>query len=166
MLDADAAMDDDAASSTEQEAESTRASFGDEEFTTDDEGGEYPAPWNLLTSLRVSSDAERQPQAEDLYFAGRLAATCVILLRDGMTDAAKVLGQWSIDLVGRRCWYKMVETHITTPRDEKDDGAWIAYLLGEVDINLPKFDEAKAKELRDFVGELQEFGIVPSPAVA
>jgi hypothetical protein len=39
----------------------------------------------------------------------------------------------------------------------------MAYLLGEVDINLRKFDEAKAKELRDFVGELQEFGIVPPP---
>jgi hypothetical protein len=39
----------------------------------------------------------------------------------------------------------------------------MAYLLGEVNINLRKFDDAKAKELRDFVGELQEFGIVPPP---
>ena len=39
----------------------------------------------------------------------------------------------------------------------------MAYLLGEVNINLRKFDDAKAKELRDFVGELQEFGIVPQP---
>ena len=41
----------------------------------------------------------------------------------------------------------------------------MAYLLGEVNINLRKFDDAKAKELRDFVGELQEFGIVPTPEV-
>jgi hypothetical protein len=39
----------------------------------------------------------------------------------------------------------------------------MAYLLGEVNINLRKLDDAKAKELRDFVGELQEFGIVPPP---
>ena len=41
----------------------------------------------------------------------------------------------------------------------------MAYLLGEVNINLRKFDDAKAKELRDFVGELQEVGIVPTPEV-
>lgn len=119
--DADAATDN--MSAIEQRAESTRASLEEETFTTDDEGGEYPAPWNILTGLRVSDDAERQPQAEDLYFASRLAATCVILLRDELEDVAKVLGQWSIDLVGRRLWYKMVESYITTSRDENDNGA-------------------------------------------
>jgi hypothetical protein len=122
MQDADAATDEEM-SPTEQRAESTRASLEEEAFTTDDEGGEYSAPWNILTSLRISDDAERQPQAEDLYFASRLAATCVILLRDELEDAAKVLGQWSIDLVGRRHWYKMVESYITTPKDENDNGA-------------------------------------------
>lgn len=121
MQDADAATDE--MSTTMQRAESTRTSLEEEAFTTDDEGGEYPAPWNILTSLRVSDDAERQPQAEDLYFASRLAATCVIMLRDELEDAARVLGQWSIDLVGRRLWYKMVESYITTPRDENDNGA-------------------------------------------
>jgi hypothetical protein len=121
MQDADAATDE--MSTTMQRAESTRASLEEEAFTTDDEGGEYPAPWNILTSLRVSDDAERQPQAEDLYFASRLAATCVIMLRDELEDAARVLGQWSIDLVGRRLWYKIVESYITTPRDDNDNGA-------------------------------------------
>jgi hypothetical protein len=121
MQDADAATDE--MSTTMQRAESTRTSLEEEAFTTDDEGGEYPAPWNILTSLRVSDDAERRPQAEDLYFASRLAATCVIMLRDGLEDAARVLGQWSIDLVGRRLWYKMVESYITTPRDDNDNGA-------------------------------------------
>lgn len=37
----------------------------------------------------------------------------------------------------------------------------MAYLLAEVDINLRKFDEDKAKELRSFVGELQEASILP-----
>lgn len=41
----------------------------------------------------------------------------------------------------------------------------MAYLLGEVNINLRKFDAGKAKELRDFVGELQQFGIVPPHVV-
>ena len=41
----------------------------------------------------------------------------------------------------------------------------MAYVLGEVNINLRKFDDDKAKELRDFVDELQEFGIVPTPEV-
>lgn len=45
------------------------------------------------------------------------------MLRDELEDAARVLGQWSIDLVGRRLWYKMVESYITTPRDENDNGA-------------------------------------------
>jgi hypothetical protein len=122
MQNADAATDEEM-SPTEQRAESTRASLEEEPFTTDDEGGEYPSPWNILTSLRVLDEAERQPQAEDLYFASRLAATCVILLRDGLEEAAQVLGQWSINLVGRRHWYRTVETYITTPRDENDNGA-------------------------------------------
>jgi hypothetical protein len=42
----------------------------------------------------------------------------------------------------------------------------MAYMLGEVNINLRKFDDGKAKELRDFVGELQEFGIVPPHEVS
>jgi len=92
-------------------------------FTTDDETGEYPAPWNILTSLRVLDEVERQPQAEDPYFAARLASTCVILQRDGLEDAAQVLGQWSINLVGRRHWYRMVENYLTTPRDENESGA-------------------------------------------
>lgn len=121
MQDADAATDEEK-SPTEQRAEATRALL-EEAFITDDEEGEYPAPWNILTSLRVLDDAERQPQAEDLYFAARLAATCVILLRDELEDAARVLGQWSINLVGRRHWYRMVENYITTPRDDNDNGA-------------------------------------------
>lgn len=162
MLDADAATDEEMLT-TEQRPVLESVSMDDEDTAMDDEEVELPEPWNLLSSLRVSDDAERQPLAEDLYFAGRLAATCVILLRDGMLDAAKVLGQWSVDLVGKRNWNKMVESYSTAPRDKNDNGAWMAYLLAEVDINLRKFDEEKAKELRDFVGELQEFGIVPQP---
>ena len=41
----------------------------------------------------------------------------------------------------------------------------MAYLLREVNISLRKFDDGKAKELRDFVGELQQVGIVPPPLV-
>jgi hypothetical protein len=123
MQDADAATDEEEVARIEQRATSTRAPPEDEAFTTDDEGGEYPSPWNILTSLRVLDEAERQPQAEDLYFASRLAATCVILLRDGLEEAAQVLGQWSINLVGRRHWYRTVETYTTTPRDENDNGA-------------------------------------------
>jgi hypothetical protein len=123
---------------------------------------ELSAPLNMLTSLQVSDDAERVLLAEDLYFAGRLAATCVILQLDGMDRAAEVLGQWSVDLVGKRYWDKMVVSYGTAPRHENETGDWMAYLLGEVDINLRKFDEGKAKELRDFVGELQEFGIIPT----
>ena len=122
MQDEDAAADEEVAR-LEQRAISIRAQLEDEAFTTDDEGGEYPSPWNILTSLRVLDEAEPQPQAEDLYFASRLAATCVTLLRDGLEEAAQVLGQWSINLVGRRHWYRTVETYITTPRDENDNGA-------------------------------------------
>lgn len=121
MQDADAATDEEK-SPTEQRAEATRALL-EEAFITDDEEGEYPAPWNILTSLRVLDEAKRQPQAEDPYFAARLAATCVILLRDELEDAARVLGQWSVNLVGRRHWYRMVENYITTPRDDNDNGA-------------------------------------------
>jgi hypothetical protein len=122
MQDADAATDEEVPPS-QQRAQPTRAPLPEGDFNTDDEGGVYPAPWNILTSLRVSSDAERQPEAEDPYYAARLAATCVILLRDELEEAAKVLGQWSIDLVGRRLWYKMVEAYITTPRGENENGA-------------------------------------------
>lgn len=121
MHDADAATNEEVAP-TAQRAKPTRAPPEDE-FTTDDEEWEYPAPWNILTSLRVLDEAERQPQAEDPYFAARLASTCVILLRDGLEDAAQVLGQWSINLVGRRHWYRMVENYITTPPDENENGA-------------------------------------------
>jgi len=122
MQDADAATDEEVPPS-QQRAQPTRAPLPEDDFNTDDEGGEYPAPWNILTSLRISSDAERQPEAEDPYYAARLAATCVILLRDEKEEAAKVLGQWSIDLVGRRLWYRMVEAYITTPRGENENGA-------------------------------------------
>jgi len=155
----------DADATTDEEISTTEQRPALESVSMDDEEVELPEPWNLLSLLRVSDDAERQPLAEDLYFAGRLAATCVILLRDGMLDEAKVLGQWSVDLVGKRNWNKMVESYSTAPRDKNDNGAWMAYLLAEVDINLRKFDEEKAKELRDFVGELQEFGIVPQPVL-
>lgn len=121
MHGSDAATNEEVAP-TEQRAKPTRASLEDE-FTTDDEEWEYPAPWNILTSLRVLDEAERQPQAEDPYFAARLASTCVILLRDGLEEAAQVLGQWSINLVGRRHWYRMVENYLTTPRDENENGA-------------------------------------------
>jgi hypothetical protein len=122
MQDADEATDAKAPQS-QQRVQPTRAPLPEDDFNTDDEGGEYPAPWNILTSLRVSRDAERQPEAEDPYYAARLAATCVILLRDEKEEAAKVLGQWSIDLVGRRLWYRMVEAYITTPRGENENGA-------------------------------------------
>lgn len=121
MHDLDAARNEEVAP-TEQRAKLTRGSLEDE-FTTDDEEWEYPAPWNILTSLQVLDEAERQPQAEDPYFAARLASTCVILLRDGLEDAAQVLGQWSINLVGRRHWHRMVENYLTTPRDENENGA-------------------------------------------
>ena len=108
---------------SEPRAQATREPLPEDDFNTDDEGGEYPAPWDILTSLRISSDAERQPEAEDPYFAARLAATCVILLRDELEEAARALGQWSIDLVGRRLWYRIVEDYITTPRGDNENGA-------------------------------------------
>jgi len=156
--------------STEQQIELIKQALNgklkEEEYAAMDneasEEVELSEPLKMLTSLQVSDDAERVLQAEDLYFAGRLAATCMILQLDGMDRAAEVLGQWSVDLVGKRYWDEMVVSYGTAPRHENETGDWIAYLLGEVDINLQKFDEGKAKELRDFVGELQEFGIIPA----
>jgi hypothetical protein len=122
MQDADGDTDEEILP-TKQRAASSRAPLVEEDTAMEYEGVQLSEPWNLLTSLQVSDDAERVPLAEDLYFAGRLASTCVILLCDGMVDAAKVLGQWSVDLVGKRNWDNMVVSYCTAPRDENDNGA-------------------------------------------
>lgn len=122
MQGADAATDQEISPDL-QRAGSKEASLEDEDATMDDYEVDESSPEYMLMSLRVSEDAERQPLAEDLYFAGRLAATCVILMRDEQLHAAKVLGQWSVDLVGKRHWNKMVDYHSTAPRDDNDNGA-------------------------------------------
>ena len=112
-------------------------------------------------SLQVSTSTERISAAEDPYFAGRLAATSVILARDGLMHEAVKLGQWSVDLVGQHEWDKMIDSHVAAPRDENDNGEWMAGLLAEVDTHLANIDLSKVMELRELVVELQRKAILP-----
>lgn len=118
----------------------------------------------MLECLQVTGSAERTPAAEGPYFAGRLAAVSVILLRDGRMREAKMLGQWSVNLVGKQSWDKMVDIHECAPRDVNDNGEWMAGMLEEVDIHLWHIDSGKVMQLRELVLDLQIKGILPCEA--
>lgn len=106
---------------------SERGSEEDEDTDMDDNEGQVElssSPRSTLMGLRVPRNEMKQIlEAQDPYFAGRLAATSVILMRDELMDDAKRLGQWSVALVGKRAWVKMVESYTSAPRDENDNGA-------------------------------------------
>ncbi|KAM0717685.1 hypothetical protein Q7P37_007537 [Cladosporium fusiforme] len=119
------------------------------------------SPESLLTSLAVSASAEALEGGEDLYFAGRLASASVIFVRDGHICEAGRLGQWSVDLVGKELWDRMVRRHASVPRDVDDDVRWARYVLGEVVIVLGKLDVARAEELGRIVLAWEEGGILP-----
>lgn len=119
------------------------------------------ASGSVLESLQVTGSSERTPEAEDPYFAGRLAATSVILLRNGRLREARMLGQWSVNLVGKHGWDKMVDIHESAPRDDNDNGEWMARMLGEVDIHLRHIDSGMVMQLRELVLDLQIKGIIP-----
>lgn len=109
----------------------------------------------------MSTSTERISAAEDPYYAGRLAATSVILARDGLVHEALKLGQWSVDLVGQHEWDKMIDSHVAAPRDENDNGEWMVDILAEIDTHLANIDSGKVMELRELVVELQRKGILP-----
>lgn len=119
-----------------------------------------PSPGRLLTSLRVSDNAVPRLGARDIYFAGRLASACVILIRDGRISQAGWLGQWSVDMVGKELWDRMVVQHASAPRDVRDDEEWVRYLLGEVAIVLGHIDARRSRELQQMVLGWQAAGIL------
>lgn len=119
-----------------------------------------PSPGRLLTSLRVSDNAVPRLGARDIYFAGRLASACVILIRDGRIAQAGWLGQWSVDMVGKELWDRMVVQHASAPRDVRDNEGWVRYLLGEVAIVLGHIDARRSRELQQMVLGWQAAGIL------
>lgn len=112
-----------------------------------------------------SATAGRLTVTEDPYFAGRLAYTALIMLRDGLMIEARRLAQWSVNLVGNEEWRKMVENHGSAPRHENDDGFWMAWMLGEVDVNLRPVDVCKTDELQHLVSQWTQMGILPQVGV-
>lgn len=119
------------------------------------------SPRRMLKKLRVSHTAVRVPQAEDPYFAGRLAQMSLLMIHDGHMVEAKRLGRWGIDLVGEKEWDKVVEYYGSEPRLETDNGDLMVLILLDVDINLRPIDEARAEELRGMSLEWQDMGILP-----
>lgn len=119
----------------------------------------------LAIQRSKSATAGRLTVTEDPYFAGRLAYTALIMLRDGLMVEARRLAQWSVNLVGNEEWRKMVENHGSAPKHEDDDSFWMAWMLGEVDVNLRKVDVRKADELRHLVSQWTRLGILPQVGV-
>lgn len=119
-----------------------------------------PSPEGWLTSFRVSDNAVPRLGARDIYFAGRLASACVILIRDGRISQAGWLGQWSVDMVGKELWDRMVVQYASAPREEGDDERWVCYLLGEVAIVLRHIDAGRSRELQQMVLGWQAAGIL------
>lgn len=119
------------------------------------------SPKSILKKLRVSHTATLLPGGEDPFFAGRLAATSVIMVREGQLAEAKRLGRWSVDLVGKREWDKMVENFGSAPRLDGDDADWMASMLDDVDTALRSIDEERAAELRGMRLEWQHMGVLP-----
>jgi hypothetical protein len=120
-----------------------------------------PSPKRLLKKLRASRTAVHLPECEDPFFAGRLAATSVIMVREGLLAEADKLGRWSVNLVGKKQWDKMVECYASAPRLNSDDRNWMACLLDDVHTSLQPVDEEKAAELRGMSSEWQVMGILP-----
>jgi hypothetical protein len=119
------------------------------------------SPKRLLKKLRVSRTAVHLPQCEDPFFAGRLAATSVIMVREGLLAEAERLGRWSVNLVGKKQWDKMVECYDSAPRLDSDDRNWMASMLDDVHTSLRPVDEERAAELRAMSSEWQVMGILP-----
>lgn len=122
------------------------------------------SPGGLLTYLEVSENTVTLSEAEDVYFAGRLASACVILIRDGLIGEASRLGQWSVNLVGKELWDRMVMVYASEARDDNDDERWVRYILGEVVLVLGKMDATKSAELQQMVVGWQAAGILPGDA--
>jgi hypothetical protein len=119
------------------------------------------SPKRLLKKLRVSRTAVHLPECEDPFFAGRLAATSVIMVRDGLLAEAERLGRWSVNLVGKKQWDRMVECYGSAPRLDSEDRNWMASMLDDVHTSLRPVDEEKAAELRGMSSEWQVMGILP-----
>jgi hypothetical protein len=118
-------------------------------------------PMCMLRRLRVSRTAVQIPKCEDPFFAGRLAATSVIMVHDGLFAEADRLGRWSVNLVGKKMWDKMAECYGSAPRLVTDDRNWMSSLLDDVHTRLRLIDEERAAELRGMSLKWQDMGIIP-----
>jgi hypothetical protein len=83
------------------------------------------------------------------------------MAREGLLAEADKLGRWSVNLVGKKQWDKMVECYASAPRLDSDDRNWMACLLDDVHTSLHPVDEEKAAELRGMSSEWQVMGILP-----
>lgn len=119
------------------------------------------SPRRVLKKLRVSRTAVHLPESEDPFFAGRLAATSVIMVRDGLLAEAERLGRWSVDLVGKKQWDRMVECYGSSSRLDTDNHNWMASLFDDVHTSLQPIDEEKAAQLQGMTLEWQDMGILP-----
>lgn len=118
---------------------------------------------SALTGLQPS-DRRVLEAGEDIYFATRLASACVTLYGRGWASKIKTLARWSVDLVGKSMWDKVVLDFGEAANESEDDEKWASFLLAEVIINLKKLDEGRAAELREMVTALEEDGVLPEAA--
>jgi len=119
------------------------------------------SPMQVLKRLQTSRTAVHRPEYEDLFFAGRLASTSVIMVHDGQPAEAERLGRWSVDLVGKKAWDKMVEMYSPGSRLETDDKNWMSSMLDDVHTWLRPIDDERAAELRTMISRWQDMDILP-----
>lgn len=134
---------DNTGSSAEEEGEKREEAEGGEQVKEAGKGA------LSLYDITPSASAKKgkRPVFTSWFVIGRLLAGTAIIARAGANKYARVLAQFTIDLIGEELWEENLAVYVESPPEPGEQDA-VGDLLEEARFELERIDHAQAACLR------------------